>query len=186
VVQDIMKETAIKKIGPAAKKEIKPRRLTEAYFYNAAVYYLQRYSSTVAQLRTVLQRKVLRNKMRGGEIPVEVPQWIDKAVEKCIQFQFVNDRIFAEQKVQSLRRQGRSKSFIATTLQLKGVDKQMIAELLSGDQETELEAAIRTVKRKRLGKDTTPEGRQKDLAKLCRAGFSFDIAQRALSPERQD
>ena len=60
------------------------------------------------------------------------------------------------------------------------VEKTMVKDMLDHDPEMELAAALRTVKRKRLGQDITPEGRQKDLAKLCRAGFSFDIAQRAL------
>jgi regulatory protein len=154
--------------------------LSEQYFYNAAVHYLQRYSSTVAQLRRVLQRKVMRAQIRGEEIPGDVNKWIEKAVEKCVAHKFVDDKIFAEQKIQSLRRQGRAHSFISTSLQQKGVDKTMVREMLQNDSDTELQSAIRTVKRKRLGRDETPEGKQKDLAKLCRAGFSFDVAQRAL------
>ena len=163
------------------RKEIKPRVFKESYFYNAAVFYLQRYSATAAGLKTILERKVLRNKMRGGETPDEVPQWIDNAVAKCVAMQFVNDEVFTEQKIGTMRRQGKSKSVIASTLQQKGVQKEMVSEMLDTDPEIELEAALRTVKKKRLGRDTTPEGRQKDLAKLCRAGFSFDVAQRALS-----
>jgi regulatory protein len=163
--------------------EKKPRRyakLTEQYFYNSAMYYLQRYASTAANLRKVLERKVMRAKMRGDDIPADTDQWIDKAVEKCVQHQFVNDTVYTEQKINSLRRQGRARSFIATTLQQKGVGKEMLQEMLENDPEKEMEAAIRTVKKKRLGQDQTPEGRQKDLGKLCRAGFSFDIAQKAL------
>jgi len=183
-VKKIMSDYGDDEIAKPAKKErkeIKPRKLTESYFYNSAVFYLQRYSSTAAGLKRVLERKVLRNKMRGGEVPDEVPQWIDKAVEKCVTLKFIDDKVFTEQKINSLRRQGRSNSVIASTLQQKGVEKEMLHEMLQSSPETELEAAIRTVKRKRLGKDETPEGRQKDLAKLCRAGFSLDVARRALS-----
>jgi len=165
-------------------RDKKPRRyakLTEQYFYNSAVHYLQRYASTAINLKRVLERKVMRAKMRGDDVPVDTEQWIEKAVDKCVKHQFVNDKIFTEQKINSLRRQGRAHSFISTTLQQKGVEKEMLHEMLESNPELELEAALRTVKKKRLGRDQTPEGRQKDLAKLCRAGFSFDVAQRALS-----
>jgi len=160
-------------------------KLTETYFYNSAMYYLQRFAAPEAQLRLVLQRKVIRAAMKGAEIPAECPQWIEKAVEKCIKLGFVNDQVFAEQKALSMRRQGKARNFIATTLQQKGVDKELIRDILNKDGEqdadAEMKAAIRTVKRKRLGRDDTPEGRQKDLAKLVRGGFSMDVARRALA-----
>lgn len=163
--------------------------LSESYFYNAAVYYLQRYAAPAAQLRRILQRKVLRASHRGEEIPAAAPQWIEKAVEKCIAMGFVNDRVFAEQKARSLHRQGRARNVIATTLQQLGVDRELVGEILhevlDADEnvapgDSELAAARRTVQRKRLGRDPDPEARRKDLAKLLRGGFSMSIARRAL------
>lgn len=169
-----------------ARKPRKPRKLTETYFYNAALHYLQRFSAPAEQLRRVLQRKVMRAQMRGEETPPEAPQWIDKAVEKCVKLGFVNDQIFTEQKTLALRRQGKARAFIASTLQQKGVDKAMIQDVLGHDAEDELNAAIRAVKRKRLGRDETPEGKQKDLAKLARGGFSLDVARRAMAAVKVD
>lgn len=154
--------------------------LSESKIYDAALHYLQRYASSVTQLRRVLQRKLLRAKMRGEDVPEEAQAWIEKAIEKCVKHNYVNDQQFAEQKIISLRRQGRSQSFIAQTLQQKGVDSALVKSLLGSDEEAELEAALRTAKRKRLGRDTTPEGRQKDLVKLLRAGFSMKAAKEAL------
>jgi len=154
--------------------------LTESKIYDAAVHYLQRYASSVAQLRRVLQRKLIRAGMRGEEVPAEAAQWIEKAVAKCVQHNFVNDQNFTEQKIISLRRQGRSQAFIARTLQQKGVDAAMIKNFLKSDAEADLVAAQRYVQRRRLGRDTTPEGRQKDLARLMRVGFSLTAARQAL------
>lgn len=158
--------------------------LSESYFYNAAVYYLQRYAAPEVQLRRVLQRKALRAGMRGEEVPADTPKWIEKAVEKCLKLGFVNDQVYTEQKALSLRRQGKARNFIANALREKGVEQALIRQVLMVQDEegedTELAAAIRTVRRKRLGRDTTPEGVQKDLAKLARGGFSLDIARRAL------
>ena len=160
--------------------------ISESYLYHAAVHYLQRYASTVTQLRRVLQRKVQRAQMKGEEISPDAPQWIEKAVEKCVKLGFVNDQIFAEQKSRSLRRQGKARHFIINTLQQKGVDKALIREVMEQEEGSELDAAIRTVQRKRLGRDPSPEGRQKDLAKLVRGGFALQIARQALKTVADD
>lgn len=158
--------------------------LKESYFYNAALHYLQRYASSAENLRRVLHRKAMRKKLRGEEIPEEATLWIEKAVEKCISYNYVDDRIFAASKAQSMRRQGKPSMVIARTLQQKGIENELISEIMGEpDPEIELAAAIRTVERKRLGRDTSPEGRQKDLAKLCRAGFSFQLAKAALEAD---
>lgn len=154
---------------------------SESRLYNSALFYLQRYASTAGQLRRVLQRKLKRAEMKGEEIPPQAAQWIEKTVEKCVALGFVNDRLYAESRVQSLRRQGRAKLYIQRSLQEKGVEAPLIAELLADDPEVEQTAASRYAQRRRLGRDPSPEGRQKDLAKLMRAGFSMSHAKKALA-----
>ncbi len=182
----------------SSKKPFKPReprqprppaKLTESGMYDAALLYLQRFSAPEAQLRKVLERKVMRTKLRGGEIPHDVTAWIEKAVRKCVDLNFVDDQVFTDSKIRSMRRQGKARSIISQTLQQKGVGREMIHDSLVREKEAmeeegedaEMNAAIRTVKRKRLGKDQSPEGRQKDLAKLLRGGFSMQVARAALA-----
>ena len=169
--------------SPAAKgkKEYQPRPFTATRIYNSAVYYLQRYGSSVANLRHVMQRKLLRAQMRGETVPPEARNWIEQAIEKCLKFNFVNDDNFAEQKILSLQRQGRSQTFIARTLQQKGIDAVTVKKFLPQDDEADNHAARRYVQRRRLGRDLTPEGRRKDLAKLLRAGFGLKAAKAALA-----
>lgn len=106
---------------------------------------------------------------------------------KCVSLGLVNDRAFAESRINTLRRQGRSISYIKQHLQLKGVPREIISALLSdSDPEDEMNAALRFVERRRLGRDDSPETRQKDLAKLMRAGFNYDIAKKALIARNRD
>jgi len=154
--------------------------LSESKIYDSALHYLQRYSASVVQLRRVLQRKLMRAGLRGEDVPKEAHDWIEKAIEKCLRHNYVNDQSYAENRIVSLRRQGRSKMFIAQSLQQKGVPQSLIRQLLGSDEEQELEAAQRYAQRRRLGRDTTPEGRQKDLAKLMRAGFAMKTARQVL------
>lgn len=179
------------KPSSADQKPVKSR-LSESYFFNSSLYYLQRYASTEANLRQVLQRKIIRAQQRGEPIPSDTQSWIAKAVEKCLKLGYVNDRIYAESKITSMRREGRSTRFIMQNLNQKGVPRDLIAEMLEPDDDTfdkEVQAASRTVRRRNLGRadrlrQLSPEQRkdayQKDLAKLMRAGFPLATAKKAL------
>lgn len=161
--------------------------LSETRIYDAALHYLQRYAASVEGLRRVLKRKLLRAQMRGEEVPSEATIWIERAIEKCVRHNYVNDQSFTEQKIIALRRQGRSRQYIVGHLRQKGVADETVRAFLGQEEEGgDLDSAIRTVRRKRLGRDTTPEGRQKDLAKLLRAGFPMGIAKQALKPQKDD
>ncbi len=155
--------------------------------YNRAIYYLQRYSATEKHLTTVLQRQLMNKARKGEEIPPQAPQWVAETVQKCVALGLVNDRAFAESRIHSLRRQGRSLSYIKQHLQLKGVAKELIADLLQDTSpEDEATAAQRFAQKRRLGQAQTPEARQKELAKMLRAGFSYDIARTALTVRKDD
>lgn len=148
---------------------------------NRALFYLQRFSATEKHLGDVLQRQLDRKRRQGDNVPDDADTWVSITVQKCVELGFVNDRAFAESRINRLRREGRSTTYMQQHLAQKGVAKDIIqALLLDTSPEDELEAAKRCVVRKRLGRDHSPEARQKDLAKLARAGFSFDIAKRAL------
>lgn len=188
---------------PKEKKPYIPR-LSESYFFNSALYYLQRYASTQANLQQVLQRKVLRAKQRGAVIPPETGQWITLAVEKCVRLGYINDRFYAESKITSMRREGRSARFIQQTLYQKGVPADIAAQALQDntatadmsdnhhgddDQNAELQSALRTIRRRNLVRadklalmDTEQrrDHYQKNLARLLRAGFPMQIARQAL------
>jgi regulatory protein len=144
--------------------------ITQQKLYEAAIRYLERYSSSAANLRRVLQRRIKRFEFRTGEkSPAEAAQWIEIVVDKCIALGFVNDARYAENLIASLRRQGRSRRYIQQALSLKGVKS-----ALPEDGEAEEEAATRLAKRRRL------TNTDKDLAKLVRAGFSLGVARKIL------
>lgn len=200
------------KQAPKTKRVYIPR-LSENYFFNSALYYLQRYASTEANLHRILNGKVLRAKQKGAVIPPEYPQWIDQAVEKCVKLGYINDRHYAESKITSMRREGRSMRFIQQSLYQKGIKRELLGDLLQemqsqktsdetgaeSEDETgadpELLAALRTIKRRSLmradrlaqmDQDTRRDHYQKNLARLIRAGFSLQIAKEALDQSLPD
>lgn len=172
--------------SPAKKqqrKTPKPVRMpTATYLENAGLYYVQRYAATTSSLRRVLQRKVMKAERAYPDFDASpCKQWIENVITKFVRLGYINDEAYAEQKVQSLRRKGASAKVIGMKLREKGVNAS-----IDSDEETELTAARRYIKRKRLGvyRTRVPENAaQKDLAALARAGFSQSIAKRALREE---
>lgn len=153
---------------------------TEDRLTRSAVHYLDRYASSSKNLRKVLLRKVNRAAQANGKPAEEFEPLVDAVVAKCQRAGMVDDRIYAETKLAGLRRRGRSERQITAALSAKGVSKEIISAVLSQDDISDIEAAGTYARRRRLGPWRTRgdrfEYRQKDLAAMCRAGYSYDVA----------
>jgi regulatory protein len=164
----------------------RPRKISPRYIENAAIYYLKRYSSTTAQLRRVLSRKVNRSlRVHPGD-KTEALVWIDAVVEKLVRLGYLNDTAYARGKAQSLRASGKSTRTIRATLRNKGISNAVSAAFIEPAQDED--AAWIWARKKRLGPyckepSLRRELRQKHLASLARAGFGFDIARRVIDGE---
>lgn len=200
------------KRAPGEKRKIRPRPVTEERLYNAAIYYLQRYSATAAHLGTILERKVKRWTEENKEFAIGAEEKIQNVVKRVVDLGFINDALFAESRTRSLRRQGKSSQTIKMHLKQKGVkDEQILSEAMQkGDAdfideyapkdidydvtdhdtyhdpdersaEAEMAALQKLIKRKRLLQSDDPEQRQKDIAKILRAGFGWDILKKIIS-----
>ena len=77
---------------------------------------------------------------------------------------------------------GKSKFFIKNYLYIKGIDKEIILKNINDldllDSEWELECAKIFVRKKNLL--IIPEKKEKNFAKMSRAGFSYDITKKIL------
>ncbi|MFP2895169.1 MULTISPECIES: regulatory protein RecX [Corallococcus] len=175
------------------RKPKPPRKVSPRYLENAALHYLKRYAATVSQLKRVLMRRVDRSvKFHGGD-RAEGAGWVDALAEKLIRNGLINDRAYAETRVHSLRASGRSARVITQKLRMKGVAPELVQEKLAeATQDVSEDAAARIwARKKRLGPyrrdlSTRAEHRQKDLAALARAGFSFAIAKRIVDGTADD
>ncbi|QFU14904.1 regulatory protein RecX [Microvirga thermotolerans] len=170
-----------------------PRKVTPAYLQRAALAYLERYASSAENLRRVLRRKVEKRCRLRGEDPAEFLEAIDAVVEGSVRSGLVDDVRYAEARVASLRRRGGSARAIRAKLTLKGVDRETIAAALEGeagdpDADPEEEAARALARRRRLGPFRPGERaphRDRDLAVLARAGFSYPVARRVVDGGRE-
>jgi regulatory protein len=163
----------------------------------AALRYLARYAASEASLRRTLDNRLRRAAMvhesfaEDAEMQSRLYAAVEDIIARHKKSGVLNDAVFAEVKVNSLRRAGKSAYAIRQKLGLKGVAKATIEKaLLQNDdgvdpRDSERKAALALAKKRRLGPfrigATSLEQQKKDLATLARAGFSLDIARNVLN-----
>lgn len=163
-----------------------PREVTPAYLERAALHYLERYSSSVENLRRVLGRKARRRRGPDAEPDPGLEPAIAAVVEQVVRSGLVDDASFAAAKVGALTRRGASTRAIRTRLAAKGLAADLVATALAAAAPDDLALARRHAERKRLGPyrpRPDPGRRERDLAALCRAGFPYRIAAQVLDAE---
>ncbi len=182
--------------GAKARKPRKPkvvRKMTENRLANIALHYLERYSSSEQNLRQVLERRVMKAAHAHPETDIdEAKGWIDALIVRYVEVGLLNDGAYAEAKTRSGLERGEAPRVIAMKLAQKGVSKEIsdaALENLSEDfPNPELRAALTLVRKKRIGpyridEEKRKEMREKDLAKMARAGFSYDMTKRMIDAE---
>ncbi|MBX3271276.1 MAG: RecX family transcriptional regulator [Sandaracinaceae bacterium] len=145
---------------------------TEGSLERAALRYLERYGGPEARLRRVLTRRAARAaEAHGAPTPQEAAHTIAVVIAKLRGLGYLDDARFARERARALRRRGKSTRAIRAALAQLGLDAETLEGAIEGD---DLEAACAFVRRRRL------EPGEASLAKLARAGFSYDVARRAL------
>lgn len=153
-----------------------PRKVTEQRLWNVSLFYLQRYAASTAGLERVLKRRMLRWVKEGAELVGDGPTLIRAVVERLERAGYLDDARLATSKVASLRRRGTSTRAIGARLSQAGIGRELARVATSTDTTTDAEAVWTWAARKRVGvfrRERRAERREKDLAALVRAGFSF-------------
>lgn len=171
-----------------------PRKITATYLHNAGLYYLQRYAASAAQFRKVMLRKAQRSCAHHKDQDMDACRsMIEDLVQKFISCGLLNDELYLRGMVHTLRRQGRSKSMIVQKLLHRGLSASVIESALraadeeqDSDADGEYRAAEIFARKKKLGAHDTPQQKMKDLQKMARAGFSYDIARKVLQADVPD
>lgn len=171
------------------------RRISETYLHNAGLHYLQRFATGEENFRRVMKRKIDNScRAHPDQDKTDCLRILEELVEKFRRSGLLDDRNYVDGAVRSLRRRGLSTRAIHAKLAAKGVSGDLIAEAIAacdndrpgGDDA----AAARHIMRRRLGPFAREDGgtgrRDKDLANLGRAGFSYEISQRILKMAREE
>jgi regulatory protein len=158
--------------------------------HDAALRYLARYAATQTGLMRVLMRRVdrwARAAAAEPDVVAAAKQAAQAVVARLADAGAVDDAAFAAGRARSLARAGRSRRAIAAHLAAKGVPAPLTAAL-PDDPEAEFAAALAYARRRRIGPfRSPPDAAQtlRDLARMARAGFTQDVADRALRMEAE-
>lgn len=165
------------------------RKITPQRLKNIALYYLKRFESSVANLRSVLQRRVNDYAYQNKEFDRgEAYQWIEDILTDFQRYGYLNDSRYAEIKIKDYMSAGKSVRYIKGKMREKGIDEEILSALLEDQEYDEFEAALKLAKKKHIGPFRTDEearfeNRQKDMGTLVRAGFSYDVVRRVVGYE---
>jgi regulatory protein len=190
--QDIIPAGNIKE-QPRRQGKKPPKKITEKYLYNSGLAYLQRFPASIPHFRRVMQRKIDKScNYHKEQDKVACLTLLESTIAGFERQGLLNDDAYTQGMVNSLRRRGLSIKAIQYKLQQKGLSESTIraavAEFDEGMEsgEAELSAALILTRKKRLGSFGTGEILDKHYGTLARAGFGFDIAQRALRLSREE
>ncbi|MBL6935821.1 MAG: RecX family transcriptional regulator [Alphaproteobacteria bacterium] len=188
-----------------------PRKATAQYLENAALYHMERFSSSVANLRRIMMAKVERSARFHGTDRTQGEAQVEDIIARFLRSGLLDDEVYATARAASLRRRGSSSRAIHAKLAAKGVDKSVIQDALAAVEgehpDAEFSAAVTFARRRRIGpfrhhrSATAPKNheedrkenhekerqlREKELAALGRAGFCFDMARRIVDAQSEE
>lgn len=173
----------------------KAKEATVPYLERVALWYLERYPGSTARVRRALEKRVRRSVDELGTDPEDGQRAIESVIATLTRGGLLDDARFAASRIRVLRARGLSARAIAAKLRHQGIARGTIDAALAAHAEAEgvdeLTAARTFARKRRLGRHhRTPEARserrEKDLAKLARAGFSFGIAQQVVDEDEPE
>ena len=163
---------------PERHKQPRPPLDSDA-LQRLALFYVGRYATTGAKLRSYLQRKVRERGWEG-----EQPDF-ERLVERFKALGYIDDGAFASSRAASLQRRGYGERRVAQALQAAGIGDEDAADANALAREGAWAAALRFAERKRIGPfaaaEPDREARQKSFAAMVRAGHSIDVVRRVLN-----
>lgn len=167
-----------------------PRKPTAAYLERVALWYLERWFTTRSHLRRRLVERIDRGLAVHGGDRETLLQELDSLLDRLETQRHLDDRAYVRGRVRTLSLRGDSERAIRAKLRAKGAPHDIVTEALAECEEaSDRLAACRYVRRRRLGsfrsRDPREDDARKDLARLARAGFSYDIARDVLGMERE-
>ena len=157
---------------------------------NKALHYLGRYQASQQKLRQTLRqfarRKLLKDEVSDAD-EAAIARAIEDVIALCCDYGYVDDSRLATAKAHSAVLSGVSRRRLSQKLQQMGIDEGTRNAALhtqnSDWTDPELAAGLTFARKKKcgpFGPEVTFEEKQKQMAKLARAGFSLDLIRQIL------
>lgn len=146
-----------------------------------AVDYLSKYSSSKKNLERILKKKISRMRIEKKEKFI-LYNSINQIMTNLEKNKFIDDNNYTISKIRMFAIQGKSRVFVRNYLIQKGIEKVILNNSLDQfekeDPEWEKKSANIFIRKKRL--ENSSKNKQKNLSKMARAGFSYNISKKIL------
>lgn len=156
------------------------RPLDNATLGELALAYVARFATSRAKLTQYLRRK-LKERGWAGDGEPDLPSLVARLSDQG----FVDDRLYADAKAQSLLRRGYGGQRVRAALGLAGIEDVDRSGALEAAESQALEAALRFARKRRIGPFATgpldEAARAKALGAMLRAGHGFELARRIVN-----
>ena len=148
-----------------------------------AVQYLSKYDSTKKNLERILKNKIRRINDINKNEKLILHKSIFKIIEELESKQIINDKKYTDTKILYFSSQGKSKNFIKSYLLQKGIEKNLINSTLKDFELNNPDWEFKSAKifvRKKISGLNDKKNKEKNLAKMSRAGFNYNISKKML------
>lgn len=163
-----------------------PKPVTPARLRRYARRYLGRYFTARGHLRRLMMRRVDKSLREHGGDRDQAARHVEAILDDLEAEGALDDERFARDRAKLLHERGDSLRKIRSKLRDKLVDSSVIGRVIDALRDEydqpDLKAAAAYVRKRRLGpwRDDPAAHREKDLARLARAGFSYGVARQIL------
>ncbi|MEZ4323241.1 MAG: regulatory protein RecX [Myxococcota bacterium] len=160
-----------------------PKPMTKRRLTNITTHYLSQRTTTRGHLRRLLMNRVRKSIEHHGGDETEMAGWVDSVLDSMVQQGLLNDTAWAESRLNGLMRRGLSERAIRANLRAKLVPAELIDRLLKDAEPDPVQSAVLFARKRRIGpfrEHGREASRDKDLGKLARGGFPFDIVRTVL------
>ncbi len=151
------------------------------YLLKYAIEYLSKFSSSKNNLERILKSKIQRL-TKDKKNRFNLYKEIDYVFEQLEKNNLLDDKNYSFIKIQLFSKQGKSKNYVKKYLFSKGIESSIIQEQLNNfeiqNPEWEKKSARIFLRKKNLVKLNNRY--EKKLAKMARAGFSYDLCKEIL------
>lgn len=163
----------------------KPKKITPKRLENIALYYLNRFESSAANLERVLKKRVKKAALFHEVEYKTTDAWIHTTIQTMKKMGYIDDTRYAKNQTRQMLQEGKSKKFIISKLRSKGVCSETIDQIIRPlDDDSQHQAALTFARKKLLGpfsvSNKKRENREKQLASFARAGFDYQTAKKIL------
>lgn len=181
---------------PKVRKRKAPKKITPRYLKNVVNWYLERYDAPKAHVRRLMMQRVRRGARHHDQDLEECTEHLDTLLEELCRLGVIDDDRYARNTIERQRGSGKARRHIEGYLRSRGVASSTISHAFEDldadiDHDPERIAAIRYARKRRFGPWCHPperrqERRDKQLASMVRAGYSFSLAKEILAEDDAD